>query len=474
MSRKILFIIFAFILLLGIGAYLYFKRPATFLGIGIFPGESPAGVITAPKGRGEETNVTIPLPGEKTPPARLYELHKNPVAGVAFFENGIPLISPATKKTIKKAPVIPHTISTRYIERGLGHIFETSLEALRAELLLPNPKVVETRISNETHSRLTEALWGLNGGSVAIRSLETNPDDTIKTRIINLSAPLSSFKQSTSTEMVSEPAFLSTEEVFLPDNIPFMAIAEDGNNSLFYLENGGSSSVGTIANSKNAGVTRIFTSSFTEWLPQFPNQNLITLSTRPSGGVPGYLFFLNPKTKTLTKILDGINGLTTKTSPDGKFVLYSSTKNKSFDLFVYNVEKKETFSLLTKTLPEKCVWSKKETSVIYCAVPQEIVPTLYPDRWYQGLVSFSDSVWKIDTRDARAEVVFTPGELGAPALDIVNPTLPSDDSSLLFMNKVTGTPWVYLLTETPLPSMATTTAPFTKTPVTATSTPRTR
>ncbi len=474
MSRKTLIIIISalFILLLGIGVYLYFKRPATFLGIGIFPGEGPSGEVVDIVGGGEETNIIVPITGEVAPPARLYELHKSPVAGVAFFEMGIPVITPATKKTVKKAPLIPHTVSARYIERGLGHIFETSLEALRAQLSSQSSPSAETRISNETHSRLIEALWGNNGGSVVIRSLDTSPEDIIKTRIINLSAPFLSFKQGTSTENTSESTFLSAEEVFLLDNIPFMAMAEDGKDSLFYLENGESYSAGAITNFKNAGATRIFTSSFTEWLPQFPNQNLITLSTRPSGEIPGYLFFLNPKTKTLTKILDGISGLTTKTSPDGKYVLYSTSKNNSFDLSVYNIAKNETLPLLVKTLPEKCVWSKKETSVVYCAVPQIFTPTLYPDRWYQGLVSFSDSVWKIDTTSARAEIIFSPEELDAPSLDIINPTLPSDDSYLLFMNKVTGTPWVYFLTGAAPPPVATTAAPFTKTLITSTSTKR--
>ena len=41
----------------------------------------------------------------------------------------------------------------------------------------------------------------------------------------------------------------------------------------------------------------------------------------------------------------------------------------------------------------------------------------------------------------------TPDEFNAPALDIVNPTLSSDDYYLLFMNKVSGTPWVYRTVE---------------------------
>lgn len=436
MDRKKIIVIISIIIiaLLG-GAYWYFsnKKPSATPSPQ-FPGESGLG---APSTGSEETpwgGDQFFTPGQGKPLPRLYELHKEPVAGVGFFETG--------KGT-------SHTLSARYIERGLGHIYETSLYTF-----------VESRIVNETRSRISEALWGNGGKSVVIRFFDEKLG-VIKTRIINIGSPLVSHAQSTSTQDFLD-GFLKTEEVYLPDYIPFMATSEEGADKLFYLENSASSASGSTATFKS-GASKIFASTFTEWLPQFPNQNLVTLTTRPSANIPGHMFFLDTKTKALTKVLGGINGLTTLTNHDGKFILYSETQNKLPELSLYDYEEKTSRPLYIQTIPEKCAWGMKEIKVLYCALPQKFAPMEYPDQWYQGLSSFSDELWRIDTEAGTIKKILTPSSLGAPALDIVNPVLSSDDQHLLFMNKVSGTPWVYSIVEpsqqnaTPALSSSTTT-----------------
>ncbi len=402
------------LVLVGVGAYLYFKKtPQVVPPGGLFP--DPSQQIVSPpstQGRnGDDTDIPF-IPGSGATLPRLYELHKAPVAGVGFIESG--------KGTNR-------TVMARYIERGLGHIYETSLDTL-----------FESRISNETHSRLNEALWGNGGKSVVIRSFD-EAEGVIRTRILNLGSSAPSFARGTSTAQTSD--FIQTEEIFLPDYIPFLATAEDGADKIFYLENGISSSVGVVANFRGSS-TGIFNSTFTEWLPQFPNQNLVTLTTKPSTNIPGYLFFLDTKTKAVSKILSVINGLTTLTSRDGKSVLFAETKDGAPELSVYNVTKKEILTLFMQTLPEKCAWSVKESAVVYCAVPQAIPTAEYPDQWYQGLVSFSDSIWKINTVTSVAEKIYD-----LPSLDVINPAISSDDTYFLFMNKVTSTPWVFRIAE---------------------------
>ncbi|MEK7569072.1 MAG: hypothetical protein AAB497_03085 [Patescibacteria group bacterium] len=419
-KRNILIIAIAILVLIILGgAYWYFSRkPAPVGPPPEFPGG--AGPYTRPGGEIEPEEPEF-VPGSGAPLPRLYELHKVPVAGVGFFESG------------QKAD---RTVSSRYIERGLGHIFETPLATY-----------VESRISNETHAGLSEALWGNGGKSVVIRSLSDKYGSiAIKSSILNLGSTISSFARSTSTESI--PEFTETEEVLLPDFIPFMATAEDGADKLFYLENGASASAGSVASFKNvASASKIFSSVFTEWLPQFPNQNLVTLASKPSAGIPGHLFFINTKTKALTKPLGGIMGLTTLTSHDGKFILYSEAIAELSTLWVYDTATRAARSLPVRTLPEKCTWSFKNPTLAYCAVPQTLPVARYPDQWYQGTVSFSDTVWTIDTATGRAEKVMTPSDYNAPSLDIINPVLSSDDYYLLFMNKVTGTPWVYRTVE---------------------------
>ncbi len=444
MNKKTFTIIAVVIILalIGVGAYLYFNKTlvTTAPTGGLFPEEGPLGATKPGTGGGDGEGSNIPfIPGSDNTLPRLYELHKSPVAGSSFFESG---------KGLNR------TVITRYIERGLGHIYETSLSTLS-----------KSRISNETHSRLSEALWGNSGKSVIIRSV-SGTEGSISTRLLNLNSSVVSFTQSTSTAQTGD--FKQTEEILLLDNIPFLATAEDGSDKIFFLENSNTSSSGSIMSFRGVLNISIFNSSFTEWLPQFPNQKLITLTTKPSANIPGHFFFLNTATKITTKILSDINGLTTLTSRDGKLVLFSETKNGAPELFLYKVNEKKILPLFLQTLPEKCAWSAKELAVVYCAVPQTIPTAEYPDQWYQGIISFSDSLWKINTVTFVAEKIYN-----LPSLDIINPSLSSDDVYFLFMNKITSTPWVYFIVDgntITKPTTGTTTKSVTPTITTGTTT----
>lgn len=428
MDRRTIIIISitAAIIFLGGGAYWYFSKKTTPTQgvVSVFP-KGSGGFMGRGGSQGSieaSSPATTPfVVGSGAPLPRLYELHKSPVAGVGFYETG------------KKSDL---SINARYIERGLGNIFETPLSTL-----------AESRISNETRPRIIEALWGNVGKSVVVRFLDTTNGGIIKTRIVNLLTQTLIPQNSTSTS-----AFVKTEEISLPDDIPFAATVGDSSDKLFYLSNGSNSALGWVTNFKNIGALKIFSSSFTEWLPQFPNQNLVALTTKPSMDIPGHLFFINPKTKTVSKILSSINGLTTLTNPEGKFVLYSETQDRTPSVSLYNVIKKETYPLPIRTLPEKCVWSNKNTTIAYCAVPQSLPNGVYPDQWYQGVISFSDELWVIDAATQNVSKIMSPGDFGVSGLDMVNLTVSSNDAYLLYMNKVSGTPWVYRLIDTPPPT----------------------
>lgn len=420
MSKRLI-IIFFILILIGAagGAYWYFSQKGLVPGFDQFPGGS--GLITGGTQGGGTTDEDEPTNIITTDGflPRLYQLHNVPVSGVGFTE---------TKD--KKGIVLSSAV--RYLERGMGHIFETNLSTYK-----------EARIVNETRPRIAEALWGNNGNSVVVRFVDEKNGGVIKSRIVNIEAPLVSFARGSST---SED-FLLTEEHYLPDAIPFMATAEDSSDKLFYLEKGVAGTTGTTATFNNTSIADIFSSAFTEWLPQLPNQNLVTLTTRPSAKVPGHMFFLDTKTKAVSKVLNEINGLTTLTNRDGKFVLFSETVGNTSELSFYDVAKREVHQIYLMSLPEKCVWSTKKPSLAYCAVPIVLPSATYPDQWYQGLVSFSDALWEIDATTFETRKILTPSTLGAPALDMINLSLTSDDSFLAFIDKNTGMPWVYSIVE---------------------------
>lgn len=402
------------LLLLGGGFWYFYKKSPTTSPTDQFPGGSNTSTRTTET---DETPIDEDIPDRVGTLPRLYELHKVPVAGVGFAET----------KT-KKGELT--SIVARYIERGLGHIYETDLLSYQA-----------SRIVNETRPKIAEALWGNNGSSVVIRFLDDTEDGLIKTRSINIAPKAISLASASLDGSVSD--FLRTEEVLLPDHIPFMSVSEDGKNKLFYLEG----NTGTTETFVGTSISKIFNSAFTEWLPQFPNENLITLTTRPSAEVPGHLFFLDPKTKAVKKILGGVNGLTTLTSRNGKLVLYSETKDGFPDLFIYDKDKNESHQIYVQTLPEKCVWGRNRATIIYCAVPQAIQSAIYPDQWYQGIISFSDALYEVDALTLSARKILTPGNVGVTNLDMINLALSSNDEYLLFMNKHSLTPWLYNIVE---------------------------
>ena len=177
--RKIIIIISILALgaILG-GAYWYFsKNGAPSLVSELFPGESD---FTTKPSTGEQPPVeeagavSVFVPGSDTALPRLYELHKLPVAGAGFIETFAEITEIKKKKKVVVGKVVA-SITTRYLERGFGYIFETPLSTY-----------AESRIVNETRPSISEALWGNNGKSVVIRFIDDKSGGIIRTHILNI------------------------------------------------------------------------------------------------------------------------------------------------------------------------------------------------------------------------------------------------------------------------------------------------
>ena len=86
--------------------------------------------------------------------------------------------------------------------------------------------------------------------------------------------------------------------------------------------------------------------------------------------------------------------------------------------------------------------------MIYCGIPVEIPSAVYPDTWYQGLVSFSDNLWSIDTADGTTDLlVQLPGE-AKQTIDVIEPKLSPSENLLIFINKNDLTLWSFELGDT--------------------------
>ena len=60
----------------------------------------------------------------------------------------------------------------------------------------------------------------------------------------------------------------------------------------------------------------------------------------------------------------------------------------------------------------------------------------YPDDWYQGLISFKDSIWQKNFSTGETNILIN--ETNA---DVINPFLTKDENYLIFTNKTDNTLW---------------------------------
>lgn len=334
------------------------------------------------------------------------------------FEAGLPILRLISDSPVAGGISFKRNDFTiiRFVDRGTGHIFETNDQSLE-----------NIMISNTTIPKVPEAVWTRNGQTVVFRYLDEN----------NV---ILSFSANILTATTSQDVSKNAKSVFLPSSIEQLS-ANPTSDKIFYLINDAEGPVGSVSEVNGLKKKIIFQSPIKEWLTSWTNDKTITLVAKPSANVPGHMFFLNVKTGVTDKIMTGINGLTSLVSDNAKNILYSESVGGSVKLKYRNIANGNDGDFSFKTLPEKCVWSKIEEFVAYCAVPEAIPSGEYPDIWYQGLMSFTDSVWKVNVKTGSSELVMDIQRETGNDIDIMNPFLSDDDDYLLFMNKKDLTFW---------------------------------
>lgn len=296
--------------------------------------------------------------------------------------------------------------SIMYVEKSTGHIFKINPDGQNKE-----------RISNTTILKSFESFWSPDGKNLIIRYVEDAGGSLF----------VRDFSGAISTS--------SLEGIFLPANIKTMAVSPF-ESRIFYLTASDKTNIGTTADFKNEKKKQVLETPFGDFNAGWPSESIISLATKPSFDVEGALYFLNIKTGSFNKILGNINGLTALVSPDVGKIIYSETLGKRFITKIFGVKSKESADFNFTTLPEKCVWSKNDKNVVYCSAPTSIPQADYPDDWYQGAISFDDSIWQADLSTGESNVFLEQSDL-----DIVNPFLTADENYLIFTNKKDNTLW---------------------------------
>ena len=362
---------------------------------------------------------------------KLVKISSMPIAGYAVFnQERFVDVAPPVKTEPVEGDELPATVTLarptapeveripilRYVAKENGNIFQTFIDTIN-----------ERKFSNTLVPGVQEAFFGDNGETVIMRYLKNNNTD-IATWVGVLPKEV----------LGSDSDFLKKiTGSFLTDNITYMSISP-ATKRMFYLFNSGTGAIGISSTATGENKSQIYNGAYTEWLSEWPNDALVTLTTKPASGIPGYMYAINPAEKDFKKVLGNIPGLTTLTSPNTETVLYS---NDRLSVSLYDTNKMETRDISLRTLAEKCVWNTS-SEFIYCAVPKSINSSYaYPDSWYQGEVSFSDNIWKINVLNGTTEMVIDPtivpadSDRGVEAIDATKLSLSSDNKYLFFVNK---------------------------------------
>ncbi|MBI2049006.1 MAG: hypothetical protein HYT29_01025 [Parcubacteria group bacterium] len=413
MSRKTFFILFSVLLLLVAGfffaAFLLSRKEGRPLGE-VLIDVAPFGEVLqdisfggrTPTGDGEEPVVPdgAGVSPEKLP--NLYKISAEPVSGAtAFLRDG--------------------TAYIRYALLDTGHIYEYGATTTERQ-----------RVTNTTAPGIKEVFWGRNGGVAIVRYLdEGNIIKTFLGRVLLAGA---------NTKLGESSGVLYGE--FLADTISGLAVSPE-KDRFFYLSQAGESVAGFVSSfgEGGGGAKRIFGFSFTEWLVSWPQKDTLVLTTKPSAHTDGFAYTMNVSTGALTKLLGGVRGLTTHPSPDLAAVLYSRGLRNRIDSFLLDTKTASVAAFPVSTLSEKCAWGIKEPSVVYCGVPDFLPQGYFPDDWYQGGVSFSDALWRVQTETGIAEKISLPERDVGESVDVIEPVLSPNDDFLFFINKKDSSLW---------------------------------
>ncbi|PJE64208.1 MAG: hypothetical protein COU90_03865 [Candidatus Ryanbacteria bacterium CG10_big_fil_rev_8_21_14_0_10_43_42] len=394
-KRKKIIIIGASVLgviLIGTGIFFFFRGDSqnseqSFFGR-LFGGDMP---VIPGEGDGIETLPRPNTPAEGEGP-RLNRVSEEPVIGATF---------------------IPDTDKIKYFKKATGHLFENTYDGLN-----------ERRASNITIPAIQKALWSPSK-EYAVLSYYTDGD-------------IRHFYTKYSGTTTAESGFL-------PPSLTSITMSAERDVMAYTLPVNGETAVIT-ARPDNTAQSTILRTSIPDIILAFPGSQTLSIQTKGSAYAEGYLYTLTTPNGNLVNVLGEIYGLSSLWSPDINTVLYFSTNQNgnspSLNLYSKNTGVVRTLSMTT--LPEKCVWSSREEEhILYCGIPDKLPRTTLPDAWWQGTVSFSDSIWRINLDTNEQIKLIDTSELNVDAVHLFTS---GDASHLFFTNKKDGSLWSYRLT----------------------------
>lgn len=401
MSRntKIIIISVAAILIIGLSVYgIIVWRKGNTNGNGFFGGGLPDTGGENGNGAGNQSGA------ENT--------GNNYIPSGSLPEGGtLPITQEEKQKLIQltKDPIIGATIKARenkilYFKQGTGHLYEISFDGNGGE----------SRISNITTTDIIDAQWSRDS-SYAL--LTTNTANSAKSVWIHRTGT-STIERGIFTDTILSASFSALENKLVS------SIYADGSYGIYTSTPTGSSR------------KKILTTTIPDYEVAWPAKNTIALKTRTSAFSPS-LFQLQLIGSSPSVVESEKYGFDVLWNSDGTKYLAMETKRDSYaiELSLHDRAISKAYVLTFKTLPEKCVFSKK-TSALYCATPRDLGPDPLPDAWWQGKTEFEDVLWRIDPTDNKTSPLLEGG-----GFDMTHLFLSPDENYIFFTNKKDSTLW---------------------------------
>lgn len=360
-------------------------------------------------------DVTVEYPNDtKYVAPTLRQISFEPISGYTFYATTstttINSINPDGSELVQE--VLATSTAIRFQERATGHIYDV-FEFLRAP----------QKISNQTETKIYNTIFTSNKNQFLMQTLNSNNEQitTISSNLVFSSTTGTSLTKSTVSNSISDFVF------------------NPGTNKLIYsTKQNGVSNIYT-SNTDRTNEKLILTLSFNEFLLDIINSNEILVTTKASYSSPGYAYILNINTGNFNKLIGNLPGLLVKMSPDKKYYIYSQSEQTRPSVRLVETQSKTTRLLTIDTLPEKCVFSKKDSSA-YCFGSLIYKSAKYPDDWYKGKVFNSDSLYKIDLASGEIKALYNFEEDNL-TFDVINPQITQNDTFIIFENKYDLTLW---------------------------------
>ncbi|TSC61688.1 MAG: Uncharacterized protein G01um101448_205 [Parcubacteria group bacterium Gr01-1014_48] len=310
----------------------------------------------------------------------------------------------------------------RFLERKTGHIFETTTATNNL-----------TRITNTTILKVQDVAWEMDGNSLILRYEGDSSEGAGSGSIVSFYGKVVGASENTSG--ISSAGETTLEGIFLPGQIIGIAVSPDKKH-IFTLNNTDTGAVGFTSNFDGSNKKEIFSSPLHEWQVGWPEEKTITITSNASAKTLGHVYALDAASGKMTTVLGNKKGLLTRMSPDGKKVLYSEYRSeKGIVLSVFDRSENTNTEITLNTFPDKCVWSTVNPVMIYCGVPKSPILGTQPDDWYQGLTSFSDSIWSIDSATGAVDMIVDLETIVGKEIDVSDPFMDDNNAYLFFTNK---------------------------------------